>query len=309
MAHSGKSKTCTLVCWVIAVVVGLIVLKLTAGGMTYVLPLFFGLIAALIVGVLLSRMMCKSASAGADTSEKSPTQAMAEREALEKSRAERAAAAEAEKQAAAAKAAAAAEEAALKAAEEAAAVQAAEEAAAKAAEAEAATSAAAGDVERDDDKAALAEEEAAPAVVIKSAQLPGQDDLAARKGAWKYEGEAADDAGEPKAEKAEAAPEAADVAGEAAQPVGLAAARDGGADDLKQIKGVGPKMEQLLNSLGFFHFDQIAGWGAADVAWMDDNLKGFKGRVTRDSWVDQSKTLAGGGETEFSKRVEDGGVY
>ena len=37
--------------------------------------------------------------------------------------------------------------------------------------------------------------------------------------------------------------------------------------------------------------------------------KGFKGRVSRDDWVEQAKILAAGGETEFSKRVEDGDVY
>jgi len=95
----------------------------------------------------------------------------------------------------------------------------------------------------------------------------------------------------------------------AAQPTGLDAARNGQADDLKRIKGVGPKLEQLLNSLGFFHFDQIAAWTASEIAWVDENLKGFKGRVSRDNWVDQAKTLAAGGDTEFSKRVDDGDVY
>lgn len=95
----------------------------------------------------------------------------------------------------------------------------------------------------------------------------------------------------------------------ASQPAGLSAARDGGADDLKRIKGVGPKLEELLNSLGFFHFDQIANWSVAEIAWVDENLKGFKGRVTRDDWVAQAKTLAAGGNTEFSKRVDDGDVY
>ncbi|MEO1424141.1 MAG: hypothetical protein AAFV09_13355 [Pseudomonadota bacterium] len=42
---------------------------------------------------------------------------------------------------------------------------------------------------------------------------------------------------------------------------------------------------------------------------MDDNLEGFKGRVSRDNWVEQAKLLASGGETEFSKKVGDGGVY
>ena len=75
------------------------------------------------------------------------------------------------------------------------------------------------------------------------------------------------------------------------------------------VKGVGPKMEKLCNSLGFYHFDQIASWTPDEVAWVDANLEGFKGRVTRDTWVEQAKLLAAGGETEFSKKVEKGGVY
>lgn len=98
-------------------------------------------------------------------------------------------------------------------------------------------------------------------------------------------------------------------AGEGTRPEALSGPRDGKADDLKRIKGVGPKLEQQLNELGFYHFDQIAGWTADEVAWVDGNLKGFKGRVSRDGWVGQAKTLASGGETEFSKRVEDGDVY
>lgn len=88
--------------------------------------------------------------------------------------------------------------------------------------------------------------------------------------------------------------ETAEIAELDAQPGGLSAARDGGPDDLKQINGVGPKLEALLHDLGIYHFDQIAAWTAAEVAWMDSNLKGFKGRVTRDAWVDQAKALAGG---------------
>ena len=106
-----------------------------------------------------------------------------------------------------------------------------------------------------------------------------------------------------------ARPAQADSAVVAAKPAGLTAARDGKADDLKQIKGIGPKLEQLCHSLGFYHFDQISNWTAAEVAWVDENLEGFKGRVTRDTWVAQAKILTEGGETEFSKRVEKGSVY
>ncbi|MEL6799340.1 MAG: NADH-quinone oxidoreductase subunit NuoE [Pseudomonadota bacterium] len=88
------------------------------------------------------------------------------------------------------------------------------------------------------------------------------------------------------------------------RPEALDAARDGKADDLKLIKGVGPKLEKLLNRLGFYHFDQVAGWTADEVAWVDQNLEGFKGRVSRDNWVDQAKILATGGETEFSRRAK-----
>jgi NADH-quinone oxidoreductase subunit E len=78
------------------------------------------------------------------------------------------------------------------------------------------------------------------------------------------------------------------------RPAGLAAARDGKADDLTIIKGIGPKLAELCHSLGFHHFDQIAAWTEDEIAWVDDNLEGFKGRVTRDGWVAQAKALAVG---------------
>ncbi|TVS04585.1 MAG: NADH-quinone oxidoreductase subunit E [Rhodobacteraceae bacterium] len=73
-------------------------------------------------------------------------------------------------------------------------------------------------------------------------------------------------------------------------------------DDLKKIKGVGKKLEKQLNELGVFHFWQIANWGTEEIAWVDENLVGFRGRVSRDDWVTQAKILSEGGETEFSKR-------
>ena len=75
------------------------------------------------------------------------------------------------------------------------------------------------------------------------------------------------------------------------KPETLDAARDGGADDLKKISGVGPKLEATLNDLGFWHFDQIAKWTADEIAWVDSRLK-FKGRVERDDWIGQAAELA-----------------
>ncbi len=112
---------------------------------------------------------------------------------------------------------------------------------------------------------------------------------------------------EPAPEPASAADTTAPT--DADQPAAMDAPREGGADDLKMIKGVGPKLEQLLHELGIYHFDQIAQWGPREIAWMDDNLKGFKGRVSRDNWVEQAKKLARGEETEFAKKVKKGDVY
>lgn len=84
------------------------------------------------------------------------------------------------------------------------------------------------------------------------------------------------------------------AADEAVQPAKLASPRDGTADDLKKIRGVGPKLEKTLNDMGFFHYDQIANWSAEEVAWVDENLQGFKGRASRDGWVDQANELASG---------------
>ncbi|QYX55625.1 NADH-quinone oxidoreductase subunit E [Roseovarius sp. SCSIO 43702] len=93
------------------------------------------------------------------------------------------------------------------------------------------------------------------------------------------------------------------------KPHTLTAPRGSGPDDLKKIKGVGPKLEAMLHSLGFYHFDQIAQWSEAEKTWVDDHLEGFRGRVRRDNWVEQAKLLAEGKETEFSSRVKKGDVY
>ena len=84
---------------------------------------------------------------------------------------------------------------------------------------------------------------------------------------------------------------AASAAVAEAAPEQLSAPRGGVGDDLKKISGVGPKLEALLNEIGFWHFDQIAAWGAAEIAWVDARLK-FKGRIERDDWITQAATLA-----------------
>jgi NADH-quinone oxidoreductase subunit E len=111
-----------------------------------------------------------------------------------------------------------------------------------------------------------------------------------------------------------AAPKAASkadvaAAGAGKKPRTMKAPRKAGADDLKLIKGVGPKLESMLHGMGIFHFDQISKWGAAEVSWADQNLQGFKGRVSRDTWVEQAQKLAAGEETAFSAKARKDGRY
>ena len=76
--------------------------------------------------------------------------------------------------------------------------------------------------------------------------------------------------------------------------------RGGMPDDLKWISGVGPKLEETLNGLGVFHFEQIAAWTQREIDWVDDYLK-FSGRIERDNWIEQAKALAKGGWDEYVK--------
>lgn len=75
------------------------------------------------------------------------------------------------------------------------------------------------------------------------------------------------------AKKAEAAPVAAEAAG---------------ADNLKELSGVGPALEKKLHEAGVTTFAQIASWTEDDIAAMDEKLS-FKGRIEREGWVDQAK--------------------
>jgi len=101
----------------------------------------------------------------------------------------------------------------------------------------------------------------------------------------------------PKAPKA-AAPKAA--APKAAAPKAAKAAK--GPDNLRLIKGLGPKLSTLLNDLGVTRFDQIAGLDAAAVAALDAKLGTFAGRITRDNFVDQAGLLAKGDVAGFEAK-------
>ncbi|CAD5257346.1 NADH dehydrogenase subunit E [Bosea sp. 62] len=102
-----------------------------------------------------------------------------------------------------------------------------------------------------------------------------------------------------KAPAAKAAPAAEPAPAVAeSKPQLLTAARGGKGDDLELIWGVGPKLGKMLNEMGIWHFDQVAAWTPAELAWVDARLTGFKGRAVRDDWISQAKKLATGWRPE-----------
>ncbi|MEM0986025.1 MAG: NADH-quinone oxidoreductase subunit NuoE [Pseudomonadota bacterium] len=64
------------------------------------------------------------------------------------------------------------------------------------------------------------------------------------------------------------------------------------ADDLKEIKGIGPKNEEQLHALGIFKLSQVAAWSPENVTWIEGYLS-FQGRIERENWIGQAKSLAG----------------
>ena len=94
---------------------------------------------------------------------------------------------------------------------------------------------------------------------------------------------------------------------EAATPAPTPAATTTSTDDLRRIKGLGPKLVTILAEQDITSFAQIAGWNDADIERVDATLGRFKGRITRDQWVEQAKLLAAGDEEGFSETFGNNG--
>lgn len=84
------------------------------------------------------------------------------------------------------------------------------------------------------------------------------------------------------------------------KPPGLYEPRDGRADELTRIKGIGPQNEKILKTLGVFHFDQIASWTDEEIRWVEEHME-FDGRIEREKWIKQADLLANGDEAEFER--------
>ena len=278
MENFTKNKTCTTWCWIIAAVVGAVVALVLWGKPNWNLvpSAFVGLLIFIIGGALFSWLLCKpqaqSSASSAAASNTTASSVMA-----------------------GGAVAAATTVAAVAPSASSSSASAAKPAAAKKTPAkEAVTAKPASSAVGSDAKTKAAVKVPAKKVAAKTTKT------AAKATGAKAKAAAPAKASTAKA-KAAAAPKAE------AKPATLTAARAGGADDLKQLKGVGPALEKTLNNLGFYHFDQVAAWKKKDVLWVDSNLR-FKGRIERDGWIAQAKILVKGGTTEFSSKVKKGGV-
>lgn len=101
----------------------------------------------------------------------------------------------------------------------------------------------------------------------------------------------------------EAAAAASDVTGELiGAPVHRSLGGGDNADDLVQLKGVGPKLADTLHALGFHRFEQIAGLSPTEVERLEGQLGAFGGRLTRDRIVEQAQFLARGDTDGFEQR-------
>ncbi len=65
----------------------------------------------------------------------------------------------------------------------------------------------------------------------------------------------------------------------------------GAPDDLKLVVGIGPVLERMLHQLGVTTFRQVAFWTERDIDEFDAKLHEFPGRIRRDEWVTQARSL------------------
>ena len=91
------------------------------------------------------------------------------------------------------------------------------------------------------------------------------------------------------------------------KPQGIAAPAEGEADDLKLIRGMGPRNEKACHALGIYQFRQIADWMPDEAIWVGHHIA-FPGRIEREHWIAQARLLASGGETEHSRAVKSGSM-
>jgi len=91
------------------------------------------------------------------------------------------------------------------------------------------------------------------------------------------------------------------------KPLVLSSARPAGKDKLIKIKGIDLEVEENLNKLGIFHFNQIAAWSNKNCDWIEEFLS-QPGCAKKNQWIEQAKILESGKQTVYSQKVDNGEV-
>ncbi len=92
------------------------------------------------------------------------------------------------------------------------------------------------------------------------------------------------------------------------KPLVLSSPRLIGKDNFKKLKGINTKIENDLNTLGIYHFDQVAKWSSKNCDWIEEFLLLPSGCIKDNQWVVQAKILSSGKETIYSLKVENGEI-
>lgn len=76
-------------------------------------------------------------------------------------------------------------------------------------------------------------------------------------------------------------------------------------ENLKMISGIGPFIEEKLNSIDIYTFEQISKFRKKDMDAVTEAIEFFPGRIERDEWVAQAKELVytGGKKSEVLENI------
>lgn len=137
------------------------------------------------------------------------------------------------------------------------------------------------EADEDAEESAVATPEEASRAILAALELDDDEDADAETD---LDADAADE-DDSEADEADDAPRGV-------RPIALDKPVENSPDDLTEIGGIGPKIQELLNAMGVWHYDQIAAWTPDNVVWVDHELN-FSGRIVREGWVQQAAILAG----------------
>jgi len=71
--------------------------------------------------------------------------------------------------------------------------------------------------------------------------------------------------------------------------IGIATLKD--KNNLQEINGIGKSIEQKLNNIEIYTFEQISNFNSNDITKITELIKFLQGRIERDDWVGQAYNL------------------